>query len=74
MHVAATLHAEGADDVERGAAQPLMHRIWECLNGGNHDAVTRMYAEWVNVLHGADRNAGPLRIAHHLVLNLLPAN
>ena len=33
-----------------------------------------MHAEGVNVLHRADRNAGPLRVAHHLVLNLLPAD
>ena len=74
MHVAATLHAECADDVERGTAQPLMHRIGKRLDGGNHDAIARMYAEWVDVLHRADCNAGPLCIAHHLILNLLPAN
>ena len=51
-----------------------MHRIWERLNGCHDDAVTRMHAERVNVLHGADRNAGPLRIAHHLIFDLLPAN
>ena len=51
-----------------------MHRIWECLNGCHDDAIARMHAERVNVLHGADRNAGPLRIAHHLIFDLLPAN
>ncbi len=51
-----------------------MYRIWERLDGCHHDAVARMYAEWVNVLHRADRNAGSFCIAHHLVFDLLPAN
>ena len=51
-----------------------MHRVGQGLHGGDHDAVTRMDAERVNVLHGADGNAGVFGIAHHLVFDLLPAN
>ena len=51
-----------------------MHRIRQRLYWRDDDAVTSVHAERVDVLHGANRNAGPLRIAHHLVLNLLPAN
>ena len=51
-----------------------MHRIGKRLNRRHDDAVARMYAERVNILHGADRNAGPLCVAHHLIFDLLPAN
>ena len=60
LHVAPSLDAERADDVERGAAQPLMHGIGERLHGSNHDAIARVYTERINVLHRADRNARPL--------------
>ena len=51
-----------------------MDGVWQRLHGGDHDAVARMHAERVHVLHRADGNAGVLGVAHHLVLNLLPAD
>ena len=51
-----------------------MHRVGQGLHGGDHDAVARMHAERVDILHGADGNAGVLGVAHHLVFDLLPAN
>ena len=74
LHVAAPLHTEGANDVERGGAEALVHRVGQRLHGGDHDAVARMHAERVDILHGADGDAGVLGVAHHLVFDLLPAN
>ena len=51
-----------------------MDGVWQRLHGGDHDAVARMDAERVDILHGADGNAGVLGVAHHLVFDLLPAN
>ena len=51
-----------------------MHRVGQGLHGGDHDAVARMHAERVDILHGADGNAGVLGVAHHLVFDLLPAD
>ena len=51
-----------------------MDRVWECLYRGDDDAVAGVHAERVDVLHGADRDAGVLCVAHHLVLDLLPAD
>ena len=51
-----------------------MHRVGQRLHGGDDDAIARMHAERVDVLHRADRNAGVLGVTHHLVFDLLPAN
>ena len=51
-----------------------MHRVGQGLHGGDHDAVTRVYAERIHVLHRADGNAGVFGVAHHLVFDLLPAD
>ena len=51
-----------------------MHRIGQGLHGGDDDAVARMHAERVDILHRADGYAGVLGVAHHLVFDLLPAN
>ena len=74
LHVAAPLDTEGANDVERGGAEALVHRVGQRLNGGDDDAVARMDAERIHVLHRTDGDAGVLGVAHHFVFDLLPAN
>ena len=73
LDVAAALHAEGADDVQRRGAQPLVDRVRQRLHRRHHGRVARVHAQRVDVLHGADRDAGVGRVAHDLVLDLLPA-
>ncbi len=74
LDVAAALHAEGADDGERGGAESLVDRIGQRLDGRDDDGVARVDAQRVDVLHGAHGDAGVVRVAHHLVLDLLPAH
>ena len=54
-------------------AQPLVDRIGQRLDGRDDDRVAGVDAERVDVLHGADRDARVGGVAHHLVLDLLPA-
>src|SRR4029079_224685 len=71
---AATLDAECADDLESGAAQALVNGIGQRLDGRDDDRVAGMNAERIDVLHRADSDARVRRVAHHLVLDLLPAD
>ena len=55
-------------------AQPLVDRVGQRLDGRDDDRVAGVDAQRVDVLHGADGDARVVRVAHHLVLDLLPAH
>ena len=74
LDVAAALDAERADDRERRAAEALVDRVRQRLDGRDHDRVAGVDAERVDVLHRAHGDAGVVGVAHHLVLDLLPAD
>ena len=74
LDVAAALDAERPDDGQGRGAEPLVDRVGQRLDGRDHDGVAGMDAQRIDVLHGADRDAGVVRVAHDLVLDLLPAD
>src|SRR5205814_9054288 len=74
LDVAAALDAEGPDDRQRRAPEPLVDLVAQRLDRRDDDRVARMDAERVDVLHRADCDAGVVGVAHHLVLDLLPAD
>ena len=51
-----------------------MDRVRQRLDGRDDDRVAGVDAERVHVLHRTDRDAGVVRVAHHLVFDLLPAD
>ncbi len=53
--------------------QLVVLAVAERLRGGNDDALARMDAERVEVLHVADRDAVVVLVAHHFIFNLLPS-
>ncbi len=73
LDVAAALDAQGADDAQAGRAQHLVLLVGEGLAGRDHDAVAGVDAHGVEVLHVADGDAVVGAVAHHLVLDFLPA-
>ncbi|MPM17476.1 hypothetical protein SDC9_63871 [bioreactor metagenome] len=73
LAVAATLDAEGADDAARRRAQHLVFAVGERDRRRNDDAVPRVYADGVEVLHAADRNHVSVAVPHALERDFLPA-
>ena len=73
LDVAPTGDAERADDPERRAAQLLVLPVGEGLRRRHHDGVAGVHPHGVEVLHVADRDAGPGGVPHHLVLDLAPS-
>mmetsp|Transcript_71718 Transcript_71718/g.154842 ORF Transcript_71718/g.154842 Transcript_71718/m.154842 type:complete len:1117 (-) Transcript_71718:111-3461(-) len=65
--------ADVAHDLLGALAQPEVLRVGERLRGRDDDGVARVDAHGVEVLHVAHRDAVVVRVAHHLVLQLLPA-
>ena len=74
LHVAAALDAQRADDAQAGRAEHLVLLVGKRLAGGHDDAVAGVDAHRVDVLHVADGDAVVGGVAHHLVLDLLPAD
>ena len=74
LDVAATLDAERADDLQGGAAQPLVDGVGQGLDGRHDDRVAGVDAERIDVLHRAHGDARVVGVAHHLVLDFLPAD
>ena len=62
-----------ADDLDGQGTQLVIFAVRERLTRCHHYRLTRMDAQRVEVLHVADRDAVVETVAHHLVLNLLPA-
>ena len=74
LDVAAALDAERADDFQADGAQELVFLVGERLAGRDDDAVAGVDAHRVDILHVADGDAVVGAVAHHLVLDLLPAD
>ena len=74
LDVAAALDAERPDDREGRTPEPLMHGVGQRLDGRDDDGIPRVDPERVHVLHRADGDARVVGVAHHLVLDLLPAD
>ena len=72
LTVASAFDAEGIDDVSRGGAQHLIFAVAERDGGRDDDAVPRVYADGIEILHAANRNHVSVFIAHAFKLDLLP--
>ena len=70
----AGLDADLADDLDRGVAQDLVFLVGQGLRRGDGDGVAGMDAHRVEVLDGADDDDVVGQVAHHLQLELLPAD
>ena len=73
LDVALSDYAYMAYYVYGGLAQEVELLVGECLRRGNDYALAGMYAQRVEVLHVADRDAVVVAVAHHLGLDLRPA-
>ena len=62
-----------ADGLDRHRAEQLVLLVVERLRRGHDDGLARVDAHRVEVLHVADGDAVVAPVAHHLVLDLLPA-
>ena len=70
---AAGIHADLADDAQRGVAQQLIFLVGQGLGRRDRDRVAGMHAQRVEVLDGADDDHVVAGVAHDLQLELLPA-
>ena len=61
-----------ADNLDGEGTEFMVFAVGECLRWSDDDALTRMDAEGVEILHVADGDAVVKAVAHHLVLNLFP--
>ncbi len=68
------LHPDLADDGEGGVAHPLVFLVGEGLGGGDGDGVARVHAHRIEVLDRADDDHVVGEVAHHLELELFPAD
>ena len=74
LHVAAAFDAQCPDYAQAGRAEHLVLLVGKRLAGGHDDAVAGVDAHRVDVFHVADGDAVVGGVAHHLVLDLLPAD
>ena len=73
LHVAASCDLKLVDDVKSGASEHLIFLVAQGLGGCHHDAVPGVHAHRIDVFHIADCDAVSRTVAHHLILDLLPA-
>ena len=73
LGITAAFYAKLADNAQRSAAQHLIFMVGKCLGRCYDNAVTRMHADRVEVLHVADGDAVIVAITHDLILDFLPA-
>ena len=73
LDVAFADDAEVADGLDRDLAQQVVFGVGQGLRGRDDDALARVDAHRVEVLHVADRDAVVVRVADDLVFDLLPA-
>ena len=75
LHVrAAGVDADLAQHRDRGVAHDLVFLVRQRLRRGDGDRVAGVHAHRIEVLDGADDDAVVARVAHHLHLELLPAD
>ena len=70
----ARLHADLAEDGDRGVAHPLVFLVCKRLGGGDGDAIAGVHAHRVEVFDRADDHRVVGIIAHHLHLVFFPAD
>ncbi len=70
----AGLDADAADDPARGVAHPLVFLVAEREDRRHRDAVAGVDAHRIDVLDGADDDEVVGDVAHHLELELFPAD
>ena len=73
LNVAPTLDTKRPDDLQPCRPEHLILLVGERLAGRDDDAVSRVHAHRVDVLHVAHGDAVVGRVPHHLVLDLLPS-
>ncbi len=73
LYVAASRNLQLIDDVKRRAAEHLIFFITERLRRRYYDAVSRMYAHRIDILHITYGNTIACAIAHNFILDFLPA-
>ena len=73
LDVATALDVERVDDAKRRAAQLLVLPIGERLRRRDDHRIAGVHAHGIEVLHVADGDARPRRVADDLVLDLAPA-
>ena len=62
-----------AHDADGEFAQLVVFGVGKGLRGSNHDALARVYAQRVEVLHVTHGDAVVEAVAHHLILDFLPS-
>ena len=70
----AGLDADPVDDAPRGVAHALIFLVGQRQRGRHGDAVAGMHAHRIDVLDRADDDEVVCDVAHHLELELLPAD
>ena len=73
LDVALAHNAQVANDADGKLVQLGDVLVRKRLGGGDDDALARVDAEGVEVLHRADGDAVVVAVAHHLKLNFLPS-
>ena len=68
------LDADLADDSEGGVAHPLVFLVCQRLSGSDGDRVPRVDAHRIEILDRADNDDVIGTVAHHLELELFPAD
>ena len=73
LAVAASLHLQGGDNVQRRGAEHLIFLIRQGDGGSDDDAVTGMNPYGIEVFHAAHRNDVAPAVPHDLEFDFLPA-
>ena len=73
LHITPAGNLKLVDDIECRGTEHLVFLIPQRLGGRHHDAVPGMHPYGVDIFHVADGDAVACAIAHHLILDFLPA-
>ena len=72
LHIALAHNTYVPDDLDGKSTQLVILRVGQRLRRSNHDALARMNAEGIEVLHVTDRDTVVVAVAHYLILYLFP--
>ena len=73
LYVAAAGNLQLINDVQCRCTQHLIFLVGKCLGRSHNDGVTGVHADRIQVFHVADGDAVSCSVAHHFVLDFLPA-
>ena len=73
LHVASPGNVQLADDIQRRRTQHLVFFVAQRLRRRYYDAVSRVHAYRIQILHIAHGDAVAVSVPHHFILDLLPA-